>query len=88
MTEADAKPTRRKWWKYLLVLCLLGLVALGADNKSIEPLLAAARSSLSSSAPRISRSSLKAAPTTATIAPVWPRTGIATAAFSAADTAS
>ena len=30
MTEADAKPTRRKWWKYLLVLCLLGLVALAA----------------------------------------------------------
>ena len=29
MTEADAKPTRRKWWKYLLVLCLLGLLALG-----------------------------------------------------------
>jgi len=29
VTEADAKPTRRKWWKYLLVLCLLGLIALG-----------------------------------------------------------
>ncbi len=30
MTEADAKPTRRKWWKYLLVLCLMGLIAFGA----------------------------------------------------------
>jgi len=29
VSEADAKPTRRKWWKYLLVLCLLGLVAFG-----------------------------------------------------------
>ena len=29
MSEADAKPTRRKWWKYLLVLCLLGLVGFG-----------------------------------------------------------
>lgn len=30
MNEADAKPTRRRWWKYLLVLCLLGLLAFGA----------------------------------------------------------
>jgi hypothetical protein len=30
VNEADAKPTLRKWWKYLLVLCLLGLVAFGA----------------------------------------------------------
>lgn len=30
MSEADAKPTRRKWWKYLLVLCVLGLIAIAA----------------------------------------------------------
>jgi translocation and assembly module TamB len=29
VSEADAKPARRKWWKYLLVLCLLGLLVLG-----------------------------------------------------------
>ncbi|HST09548.1 MAG TPA: hypothetical protein VLL05_04170, partial [Terriglobales bacterium] len=29
MTEDDAKPVRRKWWKYLLLLFLLGLLACG-----------------------------------------------------------
>ena len=27
MTEDDARPARRKWWKYLLALFLLGLIA-------------------------------------------------------------
>jgi translocation and assembly module TamB len=27
VSEADTKPSRRKWWKYLLVLCVLGLFA-------------------------------------------------------------
>ena len=27
MTEGDARPARRKWWKYLLALFLLGLIA-------------------------------------------------------------
>jgi translocation and assembly module TamB len=30
VTDADAKPTRRKWWKYVLALFLLVLIALGA----------------------------------------------------------
>jgi translocation and assembly module TamB len=29
VSEAAAKPSRRKWWKYLLVLFLLGVVAVG-----------------------------------------------------------